>query len=103
MSNIASFARIGGQVRFRPAPVENPDELAAYFEARRLDGIERLLSALRGDLDGQTRAVEALRAFGLPQNLPETTSGKTTITPARILPVEYTGTLQRVREMRHGA
>ena len=101
MSNIASFAVINGQVRCKPAPIDNPDALASYFELRKLDRLERMLAALRGEMDEQTRALDALRAFGLPQDLPQSTNGKTTITPARILPVEMTETLRRVREMRH--
>ncbi len=85
MSNIASFARINGQVRFREAPTGT--EMRAIWSADYL------------------RQLEAIRAFGLPTNLPQTTDGKTTkgtpiVRVRRVLPADYTVTLRRVRESR---
>lgn len=102
MSNIASFARIDGQVRTREhVEFSDLDSFNRLLSARAHDRAERLLAALRGDMDAQTRNIrDQLRAFGLP----ETTEAKTTrdvpIVRGPVLPADMTETLRRVRAMR---
>lgn len=102
MSNIASFARIDGQVRTREhVEFTDLDEFNRILAARAEDRVERLMAALRGDMDTQARSIrDQLRAFGLP----ETTEAKTTldvpIVRGPVLPENMTETLRRVREMR---
>ena len=46
------------------------------------------------------RTLEALAAFGLPQDLPQTTHGQTTLTPPVVLPAKFTHTLRVYRALK---